>query len=196
MSYCRDRGSPPAFQDQRAPCGTFPNRTESCGCNRNDGQNTHRILLANLGPSSGGGEPPTGGGGGEPPTGDCHTVPPNHSDYCTSSCRCAEGQGDCDSSAECTGNLMCQQREGVDTCVTRSGGTVPPPQAGCTRPPRVISDGGTGYGACEGDCDRDSDCVGDLVCFQADTGDNIPGCRGRSTNDNDHCVHPSWAVCR
>ena len=26
--------------------------------------------------------------------------------------------------------------------------------------------GGTGYGMCEGDCDKDSDCGGGLMCFQ------------------------------
>jgi len=190
MSYCRDRSSTPVFQDQRAPCGTAPNQTESCGCGRSSGQNTHRILLDNLGPSSGV-DP-------EPPTGDCHTVPPNDSAYCTSSCPCGQGEGDCDSDAECTGNLVCRQKSGTDVCVSPGGvgGSEPPPSASCTQAPKFISNGGTGYGACEGDCDRDSDCDGGLVCFQANTGDSIPGCRGRSSSNTDVCVHPSWTVCR
>ncbi len=191
MSYCRDRSSAPVFQDQKAPCGTSPNETESCGCNRSS-QNTHRILLDNLGPSSG------GGGDQPPPTGDCHTVPPNHSAYCTSSCPCTAGEGDCDSDAECAGSLVCKQQSGTDICVSAGGGggTQPPPSAGCTKAPKYVSNGGTGYGACEGDCDRDSDCAGGLVCFQANTGDRIPGCLGTSKSNTDVCVHPSWTVCR
>lgn len=43
---------------------------------------------------------------------------------------------------------------------------------------------------CEGDCDSDSHCEGDLVCFQK-TGDvAIPGCRGRDSSRNDFCVDP------
>jgi hypothetical protein len=30
--------------------------------------------------------------------------------------------------------------------------------------------------ACQGDCDSDSDCAGDLRCFQRDTGEKVPGC--------------------
>jgi hypothetical protein len=33
-------------------------------------------------------------------------------------------------------------------------------------------------GLCEGDCDTNDDCEGDLVCYQRDPGDDIPGCDG------------------
>ena len=33
-------------------------------------------------------------------------------------------------------------------------------------------------GLCEGDCDDDSQCEGDLICKQRNSGDSIPGCRG------------------
>ena len=29
---------------------------------------------------------------------------------------------------------------------------------------------------CTGDCDRDSDCAGDLICFQRSGGEDVPGC--------------------
>ena len=29
---------------------------------------------------------------------------------------------------------------------------------------------------CSGDCDTDDDCTGDLVCFQIDGGEEVPGC--------------------
>jgi hypothetical protein len=31
---------------------------------------------------------------------------------------------------------------------------------------------------CQGDCDSDDDCLGDLVCFQRNAGQPIPGCAG------------------
>lgn len=45
-------------------------------------------------------------------------------------------------------------------------------------------------GLCEGDCDRNSDCEGDLVCFQRNPGEEVPGCRGgkSDTSRSDYCV--------
>ena len=39
-----------------------------------------------------------------------------------------------------------------------------------------VSSGGTGLGKCSGDCDSDSDCRGDLKCFQCDGFCLVPGC--------------------
>ena len=48
-------------------------------------------------------------------------------------------------------------------------------------------------GNCEGDCDYDSDCPGDLVCFQRDYGDEYPpGCTGTMMDLYDYCYDPSW----
>jgi len=48
--------------------------------------------------------------------------------------------------------------------------------------------------ACEGDCDNDNDCKGDLVCFTRD-GDGteaVPGCLGQGKPGDDYCtVRPS-----
>lgn len=33
---------------------------------------------------------------------------------------------------------------------------------------------------CQGDCDKDSDCLGDLVCFHRKNGEDVPGCIGNS----------------
>ena len=43
---------------------------------------------------------------------------------------------------------------------------------------------------CEGDCDDDSDCSGDLVCYQRDgTKNDVPGCSGDEAEDNvDYCI--------
>lgn len=46
------------------------------------------------------------------------------------------------------------------------------------------------YGICEGDCDRDSDCKRDLVCFQRDASEAVPGCAGSARTGRDYCVEP------
>ena len=51
-----------------------------------------------------------------PPPSDCHTVPLYDSDYCTSDCPCDEGEGDCDNSSQCAGDLVCVQYSGTDYC--------------------------------------------------------------------------------
>ena len=45
-------------------------------------------------------------------------------------------------------------------------------------------------GRCEGDCDTDDDCAGDLVCFQRAWNDAIPGCHTESIDmtKTDYCV--------
>lgn len=45
-------------------------------------------------------------------------------------------------------------------------------------------------GLCEGDCDGDYDCEGDLVCHQRDGTRKVPGCAGSGTADRDYCVKP------
>ncbi|HEY9708970.1 MAG TPA: hypothetical protein V6D48_12285 [Oculatellaceae cyanobacterium] len=49
-------------------------------------------------------------------------------------------------------------------------------------------------GLCEGDCDDDSDCQGNLVCYQRFTGRQpVPGCTGGELDNskNDYCVERS-----
>jgi len=43
-------------------------------------------------------------------------------------------------------------------------------------------------GLCEGDCDSDSDCAGDLICYQRDAGQSIPGCSGTPNSRSDFCI--------
>lgn len=43
--------------------------------------------------------------------------------------------------------------------------------------------------ACQGDCDTDDDCVGDLVCFQRKGLEPVPGCTGTGVSGTDYwCV--------
>ena len=47
---------------------------------------------------------------------------------------------------------------------------------------------------CEGDCDYDSDCKGDLKCFQRDGDESVPGCEDSeyATTLYDYCVSPMF----
>ena len=37
-------------------------------------------------------------------------------------------------------------------------------------------------GQCAGDCDRDTDCEGDLICFQREDDESVAGCRGAASS--------------
>jgi hypothetical protein len=59
-----------------------------------------------------------------------------------------------------------------------------------------VSNGGSGYGMCEGDCDDNSDCQPGLECFKSDGGDRVPGCLGVTSDNNyDYCYDPTAASC-
>ena len=46
-------------------------------------------------------------------------------------------------------------------------------------------------GECQGDCDDDTECDGDLVCFHNTGGDEHapPGCSGTATTNWDYCYN-------
>lgn len=44
------------------------------------------------------------------------------------------------------------------------------------------------YARCEGDCDSDDDCFGDLVCFQRTALEPVPGCEGTLYSSLDYCI--------
>jgi len=49
-------------------------------------------------------------------------------------------------------------------------------------------------GLCQGDCDNDDQCEGDLKCFQREEGTPIPGCRGSANGAWDYCYIASGSV--
>jgi len=57
-----------------------------------------------------------------------------------------------------------------------------------------ISDKGDDYklAMCEGDCDNDEDCAGDLICFDRSSGSTapVPGCSGEGSAGRDYCTEP------
>ena len=46
------------------------------------------------------------------------------------------------------------------------------------------------FGLCEGDCDEDTDCQGDLICQQRDNLEPIVGCIGEGRSTTDYCRPP------
>ena len=89
---------------------------------------------------------------------------------CSLSNLCNEGEGDCDSHSDCEGDLLCgsnncnQQNPGydpTDDCCydpTTIAGTIVVDRTIDAGPlARILGEG-------EGDCDSNSDCVGDLLC--------------------------------
>jgi hypothetical protein len=44
--------------------------------------------------------------------------------------------------------------------------------------------------ACEGDCDSDTDCQGDLICHQRGASERVPGCTGTGYSGKDYCHQP------
>ena len=52
-------------------------------------------------------------------------------------------------------------------------------------------------GLCEGECDTNSDCQGDLICYQRDKNDPVPGCSGGTSEGSlsDYCIDPHWDAC-
>ena len=47
-------------------------------------------------------------------------------------------------------------------------------------------------GLCQGDCDNDQECLGNLVCYQRSGFEGVPGCLGGEDDSsaNDYCVPP------
>lgn len=128
-----------------------------------------------------------------------------------------ECEGDCDKDSDCESGLVCYQRNAGSSVPGCSSGTSikNSPTDFCAKP--SSSGGGSGGGSssgsstvtyrgnngspssafplkkCEGDCDSDDDCAGNLVCFQRSGSQSVPGCSGGSSykESHDFCVEPS-----
>mmetsp|Transcript_9057 Transcript_9057/g.18200 ORF Transcript_9057/g.18200 Transcript_9057/m.18200 type:complete len:840 (+) Transcript_9057:96-2615(+) len=108
-----------------------------------------------------------------------------------------ECEGDCDNDDECEGDLICFQRGDADVpgCLGTPGGS-----DYCIKPvPGLLVERGNNgnpaanfpLGECEGDCDNDGDCVGDLKCFQRNGQEEVPGCAGTGNTGSDYCYNPN-----
>jgi hypothetical protein len=129
----------------------------------------------------------------------------------SSSVRLGECQGDCSSDSDCAQGLVCVQRDsgsplppgctgpstdyGINFCAKPFSSGSSAPSSGSERAvKRKGNDGSPSsafpLGMCEGDCDNDSECAGDLVCFTRRAYQAVPGCSGGVTDSTptDYCV--------
>lgn len=130
----------------------------------------------------------TGGGG-------------NHLEYIARDAEdLGECQGDCDSDSDCRGSLVCFKRSGYESVPGCSGSG----NSGtdyCIKSTGGGGDGGGGgnrleyvardaedLGECQGDCDSDWDCRGNLICFKRSGYESVPGCPGRGSSGTDYCI--------
>ncbi len=101
----------------------------------------------------------------DPTPGNCHSGSNGSASYCSTSCKCDAGEGDCDSDAECNAVLVCATDVGpnygfaswVDVCEVPSCHSGSPGSANyCSTSCKC--DAG------EGDCDSDAECNAGLTC--------------------------------
>ncbi|MFW5739085.1 MAG: vWA domain-containing protein, partial [Myxococcota bacterium] len=102
----------------------------------------------------------------------CHTDSPGGWGYCSSSCPCEAGRGDCDNDNECAAGTYCASNvggdygwdPGLDMCI--------PSSPTCSGYANGAWDNCSASCPCnegEGDCDSDAECASGLVCAH-DTG--------------------------
>ena len=104
-------------------------------------------------------------------------------------------EGDCDHDSDCKSGLTCFQRDGNEAVPGCSGnGKSGWDYCVAVKPLDSSRNGGGGYGMCEGDCDKDSDCDAGLKCFQRDGKEAVPGCSGSGKKGWDYCVDEKYLV--
>ena len=102
--------------------------------------------------------------------------------YCSPTAKCHGNEGDCDKHEDCQAGLVCSQQ--LDNCGKTWGSDkfydccMKPSWSYCT-PTSPCHEN-------EGDCDKDEDCVGDLIC-----NDNVNNCGKAYPNLFDCCTKPS-----
>jgi len=105
-------------------------------------------------------------------------------------------EGDCDSDDDCEGGTTCYQRSGTPTVPGCSGEGKKDYDYCHQYRIYELSDKGVNpkdkLGQCEGDCDKDDDCEGNLKCHQRDGITSVPGCVGTGGKDWDYCTHENF----
>ena len=104
-------------------------------------------------------------------------------------------EGECDTDQDCREGLICFQRRGL-TPVPGCSGVGLGEYDYCVPPaPGLLIDFGADppasklpFGLCEGECDTDNDCEGDLICFQRSGLTPVPGCLGDGLPSYDYCI--------
>ena len=97
----------------------------------------------------------------------CNSTETN-SECCSPDEPCGVGEGDCDENSDCVGNLIC----GKDNCQIDFDGNWQNAEYDCCKEDKCNADHALWY-CCssetpcrvgEGDCNDDTDCIGDLIC--------------------------------
>jgi len=106
--------------------------------------------------------------------------------------QCNLCEGSCENDGDCAGDLVCCRRDEFGEDAINGLGCAGKSQHGANycyhnRPNAelaIVRDSGANCGpgqctACQGDCDDDSECAGNLKCFQRQAFEPVPGCTGR-----------------
>ena len=123
--------------------------------------------------------------------------------------QCQLCEGSCQDDSDCADDLFCIKQEefGDDVfdklldCSGEAQGRVnycyhSKPYAELT----IVPDAGANCGkgvictACQGDCDNDEECAGNLKCFQRSSFERVPGCAGRGIEGRDYCYKSDEAA--
>lgn len=107
-------------------------------------------------------------------------------------------EGDCDNDSECAPGLGCFQR-GANEPVRGCDGNDSRSTDYCFDPTGYLHRWGNNglpvenfpLQACQGDCDRDSECAPGLECFQRNALEAVPGCEGEGRAREDYCFVPT-----
>ena len=95
------------------------------------------------------------------------------------------------------GDLICFQRDGSDPVPGCSGTGTDGYDYCDIRLPNMLFDIGNDVNLveCEGDCDEDEDCLGDLVCQQRNNVEEVLGCLGKGERRKDYCARTALSEC-
>jgi hypothetical protein len=145
----------------------------------------------------------SGGSESNPATANDKSTLRSRKNKCTN---CDTCEGNCDNDGQCSGDLKCFHRTGGQTqMIPGCFGPGTPAQGYCYNPPytgdkaalrlrkKECSDNDN-CDACEGDCDSDLQCKGNLLCFQRNGIQAVPGCTGSGTSGRDYCYEPTAPV--
>ena len=122
-------------------------------------------------------------------------------DICTPTNQCNRCQGSCNSDDDCKGSLTCYSRDNKDKipgCLAGGSNDVSnwdycyngQTDVALKKNSKSGCSSSNTCARCNGDCDKDSDCTGNLKCFQRDNNEQIPGCSeggGSDTKGYDYC---------
>ena len=103
--------------------------------------------------------------------------------YCTPTSKCHENEGDCDKHEDCQAGLVCSQQ--LDNCGKKWGSDKS--YDCCMKPSWSYCSPTSPCHENEGDCDKNEDCLGDLICH-----DYLNNCgNGLGAKGYDCCMKPS-----